>query len=310
MIKMVLDPHFAKVLKIISEHETPKFRDMNVNDVRNLMDNVLTSNEDIEVVRTVDMSIGDEKIPARLYEPKNASRSLIMYFHGGGWVIGTLDSYDAVCRRAARESGSKVLSVAYRLAPEHKFPIAVEDAFLSYVWARKNAMKLDIDPGRIAVAGDSAGGNLSAVVSLMIKDRGLEKPRLQVLFYPGLGLDLFSESMREFSTGFFLTRDHLDWFGNMYLENKADILNPYFSPILHPDLTELPEAVIITGENDPLRDEGETYIAKLMSAGVPVTGIRANGMIHGFLNFTHVVPAAANIADMVWSLVGKKLSSN
>lgn len=309
-IEMALDPDFEKVLKMISEQKIPNFRDMDLKDIRNLMDNNLFMKENIEIGRIKDVYLGDEKIPARLYEPKYATRSLILYFHGGGWVFGSLESHDAVCRRAAMESRSKVLSVAYRLAPEHKFPTAVEDAFTSYVWARKNAMDLDIDPGRIAVAGDSAGGNISAVVSLMIKDRGLEKPRLQVLFYPGLGLDLFSESMREFSTGFFLTRDHLDWFGNMYLENKADILNPYFSPILHPDLTELPEAVIITGENDPLRDQGETYIAKLMSAGVPATGIRANGMIHGFLNFTLVVPAAANIADMVWSLVGKKLSSN
>ncbi|EQB69029.1 MAG: esterase [Thermoplasmatales archaeon A-plasma] len=306
---MALDPDVAKLLKMISEMNMPNFRDMDVGDLRNMMNNNPLMKEDIQISRTTDMSIGEGKIPARLYDPKDGTRSLILYFHGGGFVFGNLESHDAVCRRAVRESGCKVLSVDYRLAPEHKFPAAVEDAFTAYVWARKNARKLDVDPDRIAVAGDSAGGNLSAAVSLMIRDRGVEKPMLQVLFYPALGPDFFSESLREFSDGFFLTRDQIDWFGDMYLGNKADALNPYFSPILHPDLSGLPEAIIITGEHDPLRDQGETYVSRLGSAGIPVTGIRAMGMIHGFLSFTPVVPAAAGVADMVWSLVGKKLGS-
>ena len=309
-IEMALDPDFEKVLKMISEQKIPNFRDMDLNDIRNLMDNNLFMKENIEIGRIKDVYLGDEKIPARLYEPKYATRSLILYFHGGGWVFGSLESHDAVCRRAAMESRSKVLSVAYRLAPEHKFPTAVEDAFTSYVWARKNAMDLDIDPGRIAVAGDSAGGNISAVVSLMIKDRGLEKPRLQVLFYPSLGADFFSQSMREFSDVFFLTSSYMrEWFGERYFRNKNDYLNPYFCPLMHPDLSGLPEAIIITAENDPFRDQVETYVAKLGSANVPVTGIRAMGMIHAFLNYTYLVPAAADIANMVWSLAGKKLGS-
>ena len=307
---MALDPDFEKVLKMISEQKIPNFRDMDLNDIRNLMDNNLFMKENIEIGRIKDVYLGDEKIPARLYEPKYATRSLILYFHGGGWVFGSLESHDAVCRRAAMESRSKVLSVAYRLAPEHKFPTAVEDAFTSYVWARKNAMDLDIDPGRIAVAGDSAGGNISAVVRLMIKDRGLEKPRLQVLFYPSLGADFFSQSMREFSDVFFLTSSYMrEWFGERYFRNKNDYLNPYFCPLMHPDLSGLPEAIIITAENDPFRDQVETYVAKLGSANVPVTGIRAMGMIHAFLNYTYLVPAAADIANMVWSLAGKKLGS-
>ena len=309
-IEMALDPDFEKVLKMISEQKIPNFRDMDLKDIRNLMDNNLFMKENIEIGRIKDVYLGDEKIPARLYEPKYATRSLILYFHGGGWVFGSLESHDAVCRRAAMESRSKVLSVAYRLAPEHKFPTAVEDAFTSYVWARKNAMDLDIDPGRIAVAGDSAGGNISAVVSLMIKDRGLEKPRLQVLFYPSLGADFFSQSMREFSDVFFLTSSYMrEWFGERYFRNKNDYLNPYFCPLMHPDLSGLPEAIIITAENDPFRDQVETYVAKLGSANVPVTGIRAMGMIHAFLNYTYLVPAAADIANMVWSLAGKKLGS-
>ena len=296
-------------MKMISDMNMPSFRDMDIGNLRNRMDNNPFTKEDIQIGKTTDISIGDGKIPARLYYPRDGTSSLILYFHGGGFVFGSLESHDAVCRRAARESGSKVLSVDYRLAPEHKFPAAVEDAFTAYSWARKNAKTLGIDPNRIALAGDSAGGNLSATTSLMIKDRGVEKPMLQVLFYPDLGPDFFSQSLREFSDGYFLTRDQIDWFGDMYLGNKADALNPYFSPVLHPDLSGLPEAVIITGEYDPLRDQGETYVAKLESAGIPVTGMRAMGMIHGFLNFTLVVPAAAGIADMVWSLVGKKLGS-
>ena len=310
MMEMALDPDIAKVLQMISDLRVPNLRDLEVKDIRNLVDNNMLMKENIEIGRVADMSLGDENIQARLYEPKDATGSLILYFHGGGFVFGSLESYDAVCRRAAMESRSKVLSVAYRLAPEHKFPTAVEDAFTSYVWARKNAMDLDIDPGRIAVAGDSAGGNISAVVSLMIKDRGLEKPRLQVLFYPSLGADFFSQSMREFSDVFFLTSSYMrEWFGERYFRNKNDYLNPYFCPLMHPDLSGLPEAIIITAENDPFRDQVETYVAKLGSANVPVTGIRAMGMIHAFLNYTYLVPAAADIANMVWSLAGKKLGS-
>jgi Esterase/lipase len=311
MMEMALDPNIAKVLQMISDLRVPNLRDLEVKDIRNLVDNNMLMKENIEIGRVADMSLGDENIQARLYEPKDATRSLILYFHGGGFVFGSIESYDSVCRRAAMESRSKVLSVAYRLAPEHKFPTAVEDAFTSYVWARKNAMNLDIDPGRIALAGDSAGGNISAVVSLMVKDRGLEKPRLQVLFYPSLGADFFSQSIREFSDVFFLTtRDMLGWFGEMYLRDLTDILNPYFSPIVNPDLSGLPEAIIITAENDSLRDQGEAYIEKLRSAGTPVTGIRAMGMIHSFLKFTPIVPAAADITNMIWSLVGKKLGSS
>ena len=311
MMEMALDPDIAKVLQMISDLRVPNLRDLEVKDIRNLVDNNMLMKENIEIGRVADMSLGDENIQARLYEPKDATRSLILYFHGGGFVFGSIESYDSVCRRAAMESRSKVLSVAYRLAPEHKFPTAVEDAFTSYVWARKNAMNLDIDPGRIALAGDSAGGNISAVVSLMVKDRGLEKPRLQVLFYPSLGADFFSQSIREFSDVFFLTtRDMLGWFGEMYLRDLTDILNPYFSPIVNPDLSGLPEAIIITAENDSLRDQGEAYIEKLRSAGTPVTGIRAMGMIHSFLKFTPIVPAAADITNMIWSLVGKKLGSS
>ncbi len=306
---MALDPDVARLLKMFSELKMPNFRDMDIGDLRNVMNNNPFMKEQIAIGRTTDISIGESNIPARLYEPGGSSKSLILYFHGGGFVFGNLDSHDAVCRRAARESGSKVISVDYRLAPEHKFPSAVDDAFIAYEWARRNAAKLNIDPERIALAGDSAGGNISAAVSHMIRDRGLEKPRLQILFYPALGPDFFSESLREFSDGFFLTKDQIDWFGEMYLGNREDALNPYFSPILHHDLSGLPEAIIVTGEHDPLRDQGETYVSRLGSAGIPVTGIRAMGMIHGFLNFTPVVPAAAGIADMVWSLVGKKLDS-
>ncbi len=311
MMEMALDPDIAKVLQMISDLRVPNLRDLEVKDIRNLVDNNMLMKENIEIGRVADMSLGDENIQARLYEPKDATKSLILYFHGGGFVFGSIESYDSVCRRAAMESRSKVLSVAYRLAPEHKFPTAVEDAFTSYVWARENAMDLDIDPSRIALAGDSAGGNISAVVSLMVKDRGLEKPRLQVLFYPSLGADFFSKSIREFSDVFFLTtRDMLGWFGEMYLRDLTDILNPYFSPIVNPDLSGLPEAIIITAENDSLRDQGEAYIEKLRSAGTPVTGIRAMGMIHSFLKFTPIVPAAADITNMIWSLVGKKLGSS
>jgi len=306
---MALDPYAAKLLEMIKTMGMPDFEEMDIKDIRKMMDESPIPKKIEEVLSIKDMSFVHHgiTIPMRLYVPKNAGKGLIIYLHGGGFVFGSIDSHDPVCRKAANASGCKVVSVEYRLAPEHKFPAAVEDAYESYLWARNSAKSIDIDPEKIAIAGDSAGGNLAAAVCLMAKDNGTPMPRLQVLFYPALGPDFFTESLREYGNGYFLTAKQMSFFGNAYLKTQGDSINPYFSPILYGNHSGLPEAIIVTAEHDPLRDQGEMYLSTLYGSDVQATGIRARGMIHGFLNFFGIVPAAENILAMVFSLCGQKI---
>lgn len=303
---MVVDPAFKKIIELFNASE---LSNISVEDLRKVMSENLFFKEKEEVKFVKDLSFEHHgiRIPCRLYEPNNATEELIIYLHGGGFVFGDIEMSDNVCRKAANKSGCKVLPIEYRLAPENKFPSAVDDAYESYLWARNNYRMLGIDPDKIAIAGDSAGGNLSAVVCLKSKDNNVLLPKVQVLFYPVLGPDLFSESMREHREGYFLTEKQMLWFNYMYLNSSLDAFNVYFSPILYKDFKGLPEAIIITAEHDPLRDQGEMYLARLYNSGVQATGIRAKGMIHGFLNFSDLVPAAESIASMVWYAVGQKL---
>ena len=308
---MVVDPDVKKLLEMMNSLGIPDFEKMDVKDIRKMMDENPLPKKIEEVSSVKDMSFNHHgfEIPMRLHVPKNAGRGLILYLHGGGFVFGNITSYDPVCRKIANSSGCRVLSVEYRLAPEHKFPAAVEDAYEAYLWVRKNADLLEIDPEKIAIAGDSAGGNLTAAACLMVKDKNVPPPKLQVMFYPTLGPDFFTESLREYGDGFFLTSKQIGFFGNAYLKTQSDVLNPYFSPVLHQNHTGLPEAIIVTAEYDPLRDQGEMYLSTLYNSGVQATGIRAKGMIHGFVSFFSMVPAAENLVTMVWNLVRNKIDA-
>lgn len=304
---MVLDPSFKGILEIFS---SLNLDELSVQDLRRVAKeySVPETPENVSDIQDYRINSDGENIRMRLYVPEGNANSLIVYYHGGGFVFGDIELYENVCRKIANRSRSKVLSVEYRLAPEHKFPAAVNDAFAAYRWARDNASRLGVDGERIAVGGDSAGGNLATVVTLKSKDEKYVQPRLQVLFYPALGMDFFSESLREYGEGYFLTAKQISKFKELYFNSPADALNPYFAPILYGDLSGIAEAIIVTAELDPLRDQGEMYLKRLYDAGVPATGIRAKGMIHGFLNFSGVVSAAENILSMVWSLVGQKLN--
>ena len=243
--------------------------------------------------RVEDLSIagpgGD--LPVRIYanEPGGLRPGLV-YFHGGGFVFGNLDTHDAVCRALAKESDAVVISVDYRLAPEHKFPAAVEDSYAATVWAAANAAGLGIDARRIAVGGDSAGGNLAAVVAMRCREAGGPAPALQVLFYPVTDFSTFeTASHRELAEGYFLNRAAMDWFSAQYLTSVDQERDPEVSPLLARDLSGLPPALVITAEFDPLRDEGEAYAQRLEQAGVPVTLTRYAGMIHGFVSMRGVL---------------------
>jgi acetyl esterase len=229
-------------------------------------------------------------IPARLYVPGGLPAGeptpLLVFFHGGGWVIGDLETHDGVCRFLAAAAGTAVLSLDYRLAPEHPFPAAVEDAWAGFAWATANAAQLGVDPAWIAVGGDSAGGNMAAVVCLLAKAAAGPLPAMQLLIYPPTDSagDLPSRDL--FSDGFMLTKGDMDSFEGHYLPPGTDKTDPRVSVLLAPDLGGLPPAYVATAGFDPLRDEGEAYALRMREAGVQVALRRHPGLIHGFANMT------------------------
>jgi acetyl esterase len=234
-------------------------------------------------------------IPARFYEPAGLgleNRPLIVYFHGGGWTIGDLDTSDGVCRFLATTVPATVLSIDYRLAPEHPFPAAVEDAFAAYRWAAVDNTRLGVDPARIAVAGDSAGGNLAAAVSLLGREDDGSSPAMQALIYPVTDTVGGQRSREEFATGFLLTKADMDWFEDHYLPATVDHSDPRVSMLRATEFARLPPAYVATAGFDPLRDEGEAYAQRMQDAGVPVTLRRHPGLVHGFANMTAVSPTA------------------
>jgi acetyl esterase len=229
-------------------------------------------------------------IPVRIYTPFGKGPfPVLVYFHGGGWVIGNIEASDSLCRILANAAGCIVVSVDYRLAPEHPFPAAVDDAYDATQWAATNAATFSGDPSRIAVCGDSAGGNLAAVVSQIARDRGKPAIRFQLLIYPVTDAACDTPSYSENAEGYFLTKAAMQWFWNHYVQNDADRTHPYASPLRASSFALLPEALVITAEFDPLRDEGERYGERMRAAGTAVQLTRYDGMIHGFFTMSGVI---------------------
>lgn len=223
-------------------------------------------------------------IPIRVYRSEVGPAGdppVIVFFHGGGWVVGSLDTHDGDCRMLARITGAVVVSVAYRLAPEHPYPAAVADALAAYRWAVRNTRALRAGPD-VAVMGDSAGGNLAAVVSAAARDLGGPVPLAQGLVYPATDMRMAAPSHEQFAHGLFLTRADVLWFRDQYCPDPAQWTLPQASPLLLPDCSGLPPTRIWTAGFDPLRDEGEAYGARLAAAGVPTVVRREAAMIHGF----------------------------
>jgi len=246
--------------------------------------------EDVHQVQDLKIKGPGAEIPIRLYTPNvRKPAPALIYFHGGGWVIGDLDSHDHVCRSLANKVPCVVASIDYRLAPEAKFPAAVEDSYAATEWVAANAAELGIDADRIAVGGDSAGGNLAAVVSHLARDRQGPKLTHQLLIYPGTDMRMSAPSIEENAEGPLLTKASMIWFIDHYLSGEEDKLNPLASPLLASDLSNLPPAFVLTAECDPLRDEGEDYGRKMQASGVPVEIKRYAGMPHGFFSFGAVL---------------------
>ncbi len=234
-------------------------------------------------------------VPVRIYTPLERARGelpALAFFHGGGFVIGDLDSHDGTCRALANAARCAVLAVDYRLAPEAKFPAAAEDCYAATCWIAENAAAFGVDPERIAVGGDSAGGNLAAVTALLARDR--RGPRLahQLLVYPVIDCAFDTPSYLENAEGYFLTREMMRWFWHHYLEKPDQAADPYASPIRARSLAGLATATVITAEYDPLRDEGEAYASRLLQAGVPTSLTRYDGVIHGFFGMGNVIDKA------------------
>ena len=238
---------------------------------------------DVVANRTVPGPAGD--IPVRIYSPSGVGSRpspAMVWFHGGGWVYGSLDSADFVCRGIANRAGCRVISVDYRLAPEAKCPAAVDDCFAVTRWVADHAAELDVDANRIAVGGDSCGGNLAAVVTQLAREHGGPTLAFQALVYPITNHRFDTPSYRDYGNGYLLTRDAMVYFWNHYLGEQADGTGPLASPLRAATLAGLPPAIVITAEYDPLRDDGEAYAARLRADDVAVELVRYDGQIHGF----------------------------
>ena len=298
---MTMKPEVRAVMEMIDQNY-PKVEEYVVaDDARALLSSgsgLLPVEDVAKAEHHIAPGAGGEGIIVRVYSPADdgAHRPGIVFFHGGGWVIGDLDSHDGVCRRLCNGVDAVVVAVHYRRAPEHKFPAAADDAYDALLWAHANAADLGIDETRLAVCGDSAGGNLAAAVALMARDRQGPALRFQALVYPVTDVADMSDttypSRVENGTGYFLTTAAMAWYRTQYLADERDAGHPYCSPIAAGSLADLPPAYVLTAEYDPLRDEGEAYGARLADAGVPATVRRAPGLFHGFFNMDAVIPDA------------------
>jgi acetyl esterase len=301
---MPLDHDAEILIKMIQEANRPTFESVGAVAARDLYmaGRKALSPDPMPIAETRDVAIPGSggPIPARLYRSaKNGTLPVLVFFHGGGWVVGNIDSHEAMCRHIANRAECAVVSVDYRMGPEHKFPAAVEDCFAATAWTADNGASLGVDPGRLAIGGDSAGGNLAAVVSLLARDKGAPRIAYQVLIYPATDAAMRHDSVARYAEGYVLTRATMRWFYEQYLRTPDDAADWRVSPLLAPDLSRLPPAYVLTAGYDPLCDEGDAYAARLAAAGVPVTHRRFPGQVHGFVTNGRVIRAAETALDEV-----------
>jgi len=300
--KKQLDPQAEALLQQMAQSNMPPLHTLTPAQAREMMRGMAALSGEPEVVANVEnLTIPGPggQIPVRIYTPRGDSPfPILVFFHGGGWVICDLDTHDNLCRSLTNRACCVVVSVDYRLAPEHKFPAAVEDAYAATRWVANNAHRINGDPARIAVGGDSAGGNLAAVVAIMARDQDGPGLTYQLLIYPATDVSSANtDSHRNYADGYFLTRGDGEWFCGHYLNCEEDRLHHRVSPLLAPDLSGLPPALVITAEFDVLRDEGESYAKRLKKAGVSVKCTRYKGMIHGFMSMDGLLSQARTGID-------------
>ena len=301
---VTLDPDAAAVFKAFQEAGRPPYETVSPAEARELyLKGRFVSNPEppeLQSVRPLAIPSPAGSIPARIYTPAKLRKANglapgLVFFHGGGWVIGDLDSHDVVCRKLADEGELMVVSVDYRLAPEHKFPAAVDDAIAATKWIAENAKQLGIDAARLMVGGDSAGGNLAAVVAIAARDGNGPAIAGQVLIYPAIDFAMTHPSHREPETSILLTHSVIRWFRDHYLNGAADVHDWRASPARATTLIGLPPAYVLTAGADPLRDEGDEYARRLKQAGVAVTYRHFPGQFHGFFTMGKLLQQA-NVA--------------
>jgi acetyl esterase len=300
---MPLHPQAQAVADFYAAMRTTPFEELPPSEARALYSaGQIPSTEVVHEIR--DVLAGT--IPCRLYRPSaQTNLGLLVFFHGGGWVIGDLNSHDGVCRSLANKSGHAVLAVDYRLAPEHKFPAAFDDCATALQWAFNHASSLGIDNSRMAVGGDSAGGNLAAAIALA----EIVPLKFQMLIYPAVDMRMDSPSINENANAPILTKSVMTWFVNHYMGNDGDRSNIAASPMLASDdqLKRMPPALVITAQFDPLRDEGEAYGKRLVENGVSATITRYNGAFHGFFNMITMLDDAQSAHAQASTLLKKYL---
>ena len=285
-----------ELLRIFSEAEGPGFLEMTPNEAREAyVQLAVMQGEPVQVASVEDVLVpglaGD--IPIRIYKSNlEIDLPVFIYYHGGGWELGNLETHDPLCRQLALQSNCAVLAVDYRLAPENKFPASADDAYEVVKWVAEEGGSLGLDGSRIAVGGDSSGGNLAAVVSIMARDRGNSPLVAQILIYPVTDYCFDTTSYQEHGSGYILTTELMQNFWDLYLSKPSDGDNPLASPLRANDLSGLPRALVLTAECDVLRDEGEAYGGRLRAAGVETTVHRYNNMMHGFIQFGSMIPEA------------------
>ncbi|MEM7135987.1 MAG: alpha/beta hydrolase [Myxococcota bacterium] len=302
---MPLDPEIAALVDAWYALGVPRIDTMSPADWRRRYAELRHGTVDLPV-RSEDRTIPGPAVPVpvRIYRPAIEEGSgLLVYFHGGGWVVGSVASHDERCRRLCHGARSVVMSVDYRLAPEHPYPAAVEDCYAATMWATQHATELGVDASRIAVGGDSAGGNLAAVVALMARDRNEGNLCFQVLVYPAVDRDFDRPSCIDNAEGYMFTTADMRWYVEQYASDPATHRDPYFAPLRADSLEGLPAALVITAEFDPLRDEGNEYAARLIAAGVETQHICYEGAVHGFLGWSHASAIARSaIAEICKAL--------
>lgn len=294
---MTLDPAVQMLLTMMESAPRIDYATATPEAARAIFNTPIPFGQPVAIYRTKDVTITLEgrKLAARLYVPEGAGDAppLTLYFHGGGWVIGTIETHDGTCRALANASKAAVLSVDYRLAPEHPYPVPLHDCYEATLWAAANGASLGVNSAKLAVAGDSAGGNLAAAVALMARDLGGPKLAHQLLIYPVTDADFDRPSYGANGSGaYYLSTEGMKWFWSHYLGTTNPCSEPLATILRQPSLAGLPSATVITAEYDPLRDEGDAYAARLAEAGVAVDAACAPGMIHGFFSLFQMIPGA------------------
>mgnify|MGYP006297713929 CR=1 FL=1 len=313
-----LDPDLAAAVAEIESLGLPAWSDLSVAAARRLEDELFSGPPEPPVAEVRDLAFDGPhgEVPVRVYRPESADETAenaaaaraLVHCHGGGWTLGTLDSVDGICRELAVRADAVVVSVDYRLAPEHPFPIAVDEAAAALAWVAETADALGVDPARIGVSGTSAGGALAVAAALRARDVGdVPNPAGQFLLYPIAGYDFETDSYRENADGPLLTRGDMEWFYERYLRSPVDAANPYAVPLRAEDLGDLPPATVVTAGFDPLRDDGVALAERFGSEGTPVEHRHYPAMTHGFCSLADRVDAAEAALEAVAADVRDRL---